>query len=38
MLTADIGIRRGRAVALKEIVDEAVKGLDFVKKIAVYRR
>jgi len=38
ILTADIGVRRGRAVQLKEIVDEAVKGLDFVQKIAVYRR
>ena len=38
ILTADIGVRRGKAVALKEIVDEAVKDLDFVEKIAVYRR
>jgi acetyl-CoA synthetase len=38
ILTADVGIRRGKTVALKEIVDEAVKGLDFVEKIAVYRR
>jgi acetyl-CoA synthetase len=38
VLTADIGIRRGRAVQLKEIVDEAIKDLDFIKKVVVLRR
>jgi len=38
ILTADTGIRRGKPVMLKEIVDEAIKGLDFVEKVAVYRR
>jgi acetyl-CoA synthetase len=38
VLTADVGIRRGKAVQLKEIVDEAVKDLDFVQKVVVLRR
>lgn len=38
ILTADIGIRRGRAVQLKEIVDQAIKDLPQVEKVVVYRR
>lgn len=33
MLTADIGYRRGKAVDLKGIVDEAIAGLDYVEKV-----
>ncbi|HEY7494250.1 MAG TPA: acetate--CoA ligase [Candidatus Tectomicrobia bacterium] len=38
VLTADVTYRRGRAVDLKAITDEAVGGLDFVEKVVVHRR
>ena len=38
VLTSDVTYRRGRAVDLKSITDEAVGGLDFVEKIVVHRR
>lgn len=38
VLTADVGFRRGKAVDLKGVVDEAVEGLDYVEKIVVMRR
>jgi acetyl-CoA synthetase len=38
LLTADVGYRRGRAVDLKSIADEAVSGLDIVENVVVWRR
>ena len=38
VVTADVGYRRGKIVQLKNIVDEAVKGLDIVEKVVVHRR
>jgi len=38
VITADGGYRRGKVVKLKEVVDEAVEGFDFVKKIIVLER
>lgn len=38
VVTADVGYRRGKVVQLKNIVDEAVKGLNLVEKIVVHRR
>ena len=38
VLTSDVTYRRGRAVDLKVITDEAVGGLDFVEKVVVHRR
>jgi acetyl-CoA synthetase len=38
VLTADIGYRRGRTVALKLIVDEAVDGLGIVRHVVVLSR
>lgn len=38
IVTADVGYRRGKVTNLKAIVDEAVKDLDVVKKVVVYRR
>ncbi len=38
ILTSDVGYRRGKAIQLKAIVDEAIQGLDFVEKVVVYRR
>ena len=38
VITADMTIRRGRAIPLKQIVDEAVRGLDNVEKVVVLRR
>jgi acetyl-CoA synthetase len=38
VLTSDVTYRRGRAVDLKSITDEAVGGLDCVEKIVVHRR
>jgi acetyl-CoA synthetase len=38
VIAGDVGFRRGKTVALKPIVDEAVDGLDFVEKIVVYSR
>jgi len=38
VITADGGFRRGSIVRLKEIVDEAVKDLEFVKNVIVFRR
>ena len=38
VLTADVGYRRGRSVALKPIVDEAVDGLGIVRRVVVLSR
>ena len=38
VVTSDIGYRRGKVTQLKSIVDEAVKDLDLVEKVVVYRR
>ncbi len=38
VITADGGFRRGSIVKLKEIVDDAVKDLDFVQHVIVFER
>ncbi|MFQ5880216.1 MAG: AMP-binding protein, partial [Dehalococcoidia bacterium] len=38
VICADVGYRRGQPVELKEIVDEALAGLDVVEKVIVHRR
>ena len=38
LITSDYGYRRGKQVDLKGIADEAVKGLDFLKHVIVWRR
>ena len=38
MITADEGVRGGKVIPLKETVDRAVKGLDFVRSVFVMSR
>ena len=38
VIAGDVGFRRGKTVALKPIVDEALDTLDFVEKIVVFSR
>ena len=38
VIAADVTYRRGKAIALKAIVDDAVDGLDFVRRVVVWRR
>ncbi|RMW39923.1 MAG: acetate--CoA ligase [Nitrosopumilus sp.] len=38
IVTADGGYRRGKIVKLKEVVDEAIEGFDFVKNVVVVER
>ena len=38
IVTADGGYRRGKIVKLKEVVDEAIDGFDFVKNVVVVER
>jgi len=38
VIAGDVGFRRGKTVALKPIVDEAIDTLDFVEKVIVYSR
>jgi len=38
IITTDIGLRRGKLIPIKNVVDKAADGLDFVKKIVVVRR
>ncbi|HKV81803.1 MAG TPA: acetate--CoA ligase [Candidatus Sulfotelmatobacter sp.] len=38
VIAGDVGYRRGKTVALKAIVDEALEAIDFVEKVIVYSR
>jgi len=38
IVTADVGFRKGNIIKLQEIIDEAVKDIDFVKHIVVLKR
>ena len=38
VITADGGYRRGKIVKLKEVIDDAIKGFDFVKHVIVLER
>ena len=38
VITADGGFRRGKIVKLKEVVDEAIEGLEFVENVIVFER
>jgi len=38
VIAGDVGFRRGKTIALKAIVDEALESLDFVQKVIVYSR
>ena len=38
VITSDQGIRGGKVIPLKETVDEAVRGLDYVRRIYIARR
>jgi acetyl-CoA synthetase len=38
LICSDIGFRRGKAIDLKQIADEAVATLDFVEHVVVHRR
>ena len=38
MITADEGVRGGKVIPLKETVDRAVEGLDFVRSVFVMSR
>jgi acetyl-CoA synthetase len=38
IVTADVGYRRGKEVALRAIVNEAIDGLEIVENVVVYRR
>ena len=38
IVTADVGFRKGGIIKLQEIVDEAIKDLDFVKHVVVLKR
>ncbi|MGC2181794.1 MAG: AMP-binding protein, partial [Terriglobales bacterium] len=38
VIAGDVGFRRGKTVALKPIVDEALDTVDFVEKVVVYSR
>ena len=38
VITADGGYRRGKVVKLKEVIDEAIKDIDFVKHVVVLER
>ncbi|NHI03694.1 Acetyl-CoA synthetase [Candidatus Nitrosotalea sp. TS] len=37
IITADGGFRRGTVVKLKQVVDEAISGFDFVENVLVYK-
>ncbi len=38
IICADTGVRRGKPVELKGIVDKAAEGLDYIEKVMVFRR
>lgn len=38
MITSDEGVRGGRVIPLKETVDNAVRGLDYVRRVYVAHR
>ena len=38
MITADEGVRGGKVIPLKETVDRALEGLDFVQRVFVMSR
>ncbi len=38
VVVSDVGYRRGKTTQLKTLMDEALKGLDFVEKVVVHRR
>ena len=38
MITSDQGVRGGRVIPLKETVDDAVQGLDYVRRVFVAHR
>ena len=38
MFTADEGVRGGKIIPLKKMVDEALEGCECVKKVYVYKR
>jgi acetyl-CoA synthetase len=38
IITADGGFRRGTVVKLKEVIDEAIEGFDFVQNVIVFER
>ncbi|MGA2004228.1 MAG: acetate--CoA ligase [Terriglobales bacterium] len=38
VIAGDVGFRRGKTVALKPIVDEALDGIEFVEKVVVFSR
>jgi len=38
VIAGDVGFRRGKTVALKAIVDEALEGIEFVEKVIVHSR
>ncbi len=38
VIVGDVGFRRGKTIALKPIVDEALDGVDFVERVVVFSR
>ena len=38
VITSDEGVRGGRVIPLKETVDDAVRGLDYVRRVYVAHR
>ncbi len=38
VIAGDVGFRRGKTIALKPIVDEALDGVDFVERVVVFSR
>ena len=38
VITADEGVRGGKVIALKETVDKAIEGLEFVQRVFVMAR
>ena len=38
VIAGDVGFRRGKMIALKPIVDEALDGVDFVERVVVFSR